>query len=116
MDWANQSGVNFDSPAYHWAVERVNEFGRATYEAHQLHPQPNGKPDMIDDAMREMAQYPEPYRWAILEYVALGPMLAGIDTVANSLSFMSYALLANPEALQRVQAEVDAAWSRGPLS
>src|SRR6266404_169752 len=111
-----QSGERFDAPAYQRAVERVNEFGRAAYEAHLLHPQPNGKPDMIDDAMRETAHYPEPYRRAILEHVALGPMLAGIDTVANSLSFMLYALLANPEARLRVQAEVDAAWSRGPLS
>ena len=71
---------------------------------------------MIDEAIQEMAQYPEAYRRAILEHVALGPMLAGIDTVANSLSFMLYALLAHPEALQRVQAEVDAAWGSGTLS
>jgi cytochrome P450 len=112
----NQSGDRFDSPQYQQAVERVNEFGHLVYEAHLLHPQPNGKPDMIDDAMRETAQYPEPYRRAILEHVALGPMLAGIDTVANSLSFMLYALLANPETRLRVQAEVDAAWSHGTLS
>jgi cytochrome P450 len=112
----NKSGDRFDSPAYQRAVERVNEFGRKAYEAHLLHPQPNSKADMIDDAMRETAQYPEPYRKVILEHVALGPMLAGIDTVANSLSFMIYALLANPDAGLRVQAEVDAAWSRGPLT
>ena len=112
----NQSGDRFDSAAYQRAVERVNEFGRTAYEAHLLHPQPNGKPDMIDDAMRETAQYPQAYRRAILEHVALGPMLAGLDTVANSLSFMLYALLAHPEVLQRVQAEVDAAWGSGTLS
>ncbi len=112
----SQSDTRFDSPAYQRAVERVNEFGRTAYEAHLRHPQPNGKPDMIDDAMRETAQYPEAYRLAILEHVALGPMLAGIDTVANSLSFMLYALLAHPEVLQRVQAEVDAVWSQGTLS
>jgi cytochrome P450 len=105
-----------DSPAYQRAVERVNEFSRKAYEAHLLYPQPNGKPDMIDEAIQETAQYPEPYGRAILEHVALGPMLAGLDTVANSLSFMIYALLANPGALQRVQAEVDAAWTHGPLT
>ena len=112
----NQSGDRFDSPAYQRAVERVNEFGRLAYEAHLRHPQPNGTPDMIDDAMRETAQYPEAYRRAILEHVALGPMLAGIDTVANSLSFMLYALLAHPDVRLRVQAEVDAAWGQGALS
>jgi cytochrome P450 len=112
----NQSDVRFDSAAYQRAVQRVNEFGRTAYEAHLQHPQPNGKPDMIDDAMRETAQYPEAYRRAILEHVALGPMLAGIDTVANSLSFMLYALLAYPDARRRVQAEVDAARGQGTLS
>jgi cytochrome P450 len=112
----NKGGAGFDSPVYQRAVERVNEFGRLAYEAHLQHPEPNGKPDMIDDAMQATAQYPEPYRRAILEHVALGPMLAGIDTVANTLSFMLYALLAHPEALQRVQAEIEAARSRGPLS
>src|SRR5260221_5359967 len=112
----SQSDARFDSPAYQRAVERVNEFGRLAYEAHLLHPQPNGTPDIIDDVMRETAQYPEPYRRAILEHVALGPMLAGSDTLANFLSFMLYALLAHPEALQRVQSEVDAARSQGMLS
>ena len=54
----SQSDARFDSPAYQRAVERVNEFGRLAYEAHLRHPQPNGTPDMIDEAMRETAQYP----------------------------------------------------------
>lgn len=112
----NKGGAGFDSAAYQRAVQRVNEFGRLAYETHLQHPEPNGKPDMIDDVMRETAQYPESSRRAILEHVALGPMLAGIDTVANTLSFMLYALLASPEALRRVQAEIEAARSRGPLS
>jgi cytochrome P450 len=112
----NKGGAGFDSPAYQRAVQRVNEFGRKAYEAHLQHSEPNGKPDMIDGAIQATAQYPEPYRRAILEHIALGPMLAGIDTVANTLSFMLYALLAHPEALQRVQAEIEAARSRGPLS
>ncbi len=112
----NQGDARFDSPAYQRAVERVNEFGRLAYEAHLQHPEPNGTPDMIDDALQATSQYPEAYRLAILEHVALGPMLAGIDTVANSLSFMLYALLAHPEVLRRVQSEVDAARSQGTLS
>ncbi len=105
-----------DSPAYQRAVERVNEFSRKAYEAHLVPPEPDDKPDMIDEAIAQAEQYPEPYRKAVLEHVGLAPMLAGIDTVANSLSFMIYALLANPGAFQRVQAEVDAAFSDGPLT
>jgi cytochrome P450 len=111
-----QETSGFDSSAYQRAVERVNEFGRKAYEAHLSHPQPNGKPDMVDEAMQATAQYPEPVRRAILEKVASGPLLAGIDTVANSLSFMLYALLAHPEIGQRVQREVDTIWSREPMS
>jgi cytochrome P450 len=112
----NKTADGFDSPVYQRSVQRVNEFARLAYEAHLAHPQPNGKPDMIDDAIRETEPYPEPYRTSIREMVALGPMLAGIDTVANSLTFMLYALLANPAAQQRVQAEVDAAWTSGSLT
>src|SRR5438132_9199602 len=68
----SQSDTRFDSPAYQRAVQRVNEFGRTAYEAHLRHPQPNGKPDMIDDAIRETAQFPEHYRRAILEHAAPG--------------------------------------------
>jgi cytochrome P450 len=112
----DHNGESLDSATYQRAVERVNEFSRKAYEAHLVHPQPTGKPDMIDEAMSGTAHLPEAYRRAILEHVALGPMLAGIDTVANSLSFMVYALLANPDTRQRVQTEVDAAFSDGPLT
>ncbi len=116
LDVSGEEGDHADAAAYKRAVERVNEFGRKVYAWHLEHPQPTGKPDMIDEAMQAAERYPEPYRKAMLERVALGPMLAGIDTVANSLSFMIYALLANPDARRRVQAEVDAAFSDGPLT
>lgn len=112
----SSKGTNeaFNSTAYQRAVERVNEFGRKAYEAHLAHPQPNGKPDMIDEAIAKAEQHAGAR--AMLGMVAVGPMLAGIDTVANSLTFAIYALLANPEARQRVQAEVDATFQDGPLT
>ncbi len=111
-----KGGESFTSDAYQRAVQRVNEFGHKAYEAHLAHPQPNGKPDMIDDAIARAEQYPADARARMMEMVALGPMLAGIDTVANSLCFMLYALLANPDVRRRVQAEVDEAFSTGPLT
>jgi cytochrome P450 len=116
LEKGNHKGESLESEKYRRAVERVNEFSRKAYEAHLIHPQPTGKPDMIDEAMQGTAHLPEAYRKVILEHVALGPMLAGIDTVANSLSFMVYAMLANLDARQRVQMEVDAAFSDGPLT
>jgi cytochrome P450 len=75
----------FASAEYKQAVERVNEFSHKAYDAHLAHPQPNGKPDMVDEAIAQAAQHPEAE--PMLRMVGLGPMLAGIDTVANSLSF-----------------------------
>ena len=114
----NTSDDHADAAVLQRAVERVNEFSRTAYEAHLAHPYPNGKPDMLDeaiDAMRD-GELPEASRLAILRIVVLAPLLAGIDTVANSLCFMLYALLAHPNAGRRVQTEVDAAWSQGMLS
>lgn len=116
MTSSQPSTESLDTPEYQRAVQRVNEFGRRAYEAHLVHPQPNGKPDMIDEAIQGATRYPEPMRQMLLEHIALGPMLAGLDTVANSLCFMLYTLLVYPEIRQRVQTEVDTAWSRGPLT
>ncbi|QBD74797.1 cytochrome P450 [Ktedonosporobacter rubrisoli] len=116
LDTKERNSASTETAAYQRAVERVNEFSRKAYEEHLRHPQPNGKPDMLDDAIAQAEGYPAHMRQNMLELVALGPMLAGLDTVANSLSFMLYALLANPEALQRVQTEIDAVLSTGPLT
>lgn len=113
---SDEASEGFASVTYRRALERVNEFGRKVYESHLAHPHPNGKPDMMDEAIAQASQYPEAQNRAMLGMVALGPMLAGLDTVANSLSFAIYALLANPDARQRVQVEVDAAFSGGPLT
>jgi cytochrome P450 len=111
-----ETGERFDSAAYQRVRERVHEFGRLAYEAHLRHPQPNGKADMLDEAITQAAEHPEALDATRLSMVVLGPMLAGLDTVANSLCFALYALLSNPEVCQRVQAEVDAAFRTGPLT
>src|SRR5579859_315398 len=79
LDSSMKSSGDLDSEAYQRASQRVREFSRKAYEAHLVHPQPTGRPDMIDDAIQEMQAYPEAYRKTMLEMVALGPMLAGID-------------------------------------
>ena len=111
-----KAGESLESATYKRAVARVHEFGLKAYQAHLEHPQPTGKPDMIDEAIARMQNYPEEQRRAMLTGVAIGPMLAGIDTVANSLCFMTYALLKYPDILRRVQAEVDSAFADGPLT
>src|SRR5258708_13264376 len=75
-----------------------------------------GKTDMIEEAGGEAAKNPGPNAQRRAGGAALGPFLAGLDTVANTCSFMIYALLDNPAVLKRVLDEVDAVFVQGPLT
>jgi cytochrome P450 len=111
QDWTPESAA-----ALQRAKERTYELARAIVQAHLEHPMPNGKPDMIDEALAETAKNPGPNAQRRAGGAAIGPFLAGLDTVANSCSFMIYALLDNPGTLKRVLAEVDATFAQGPLT
>ncbi|HEX6554830.1 MAG TPA: cytochrome P450 [Ktedonobacteraceae bacterium] len=109
--WTPESRAIFEH-----AKERTQELGRAILQTHLDHPMPNGKPDMVDEAIAAAAEDPEGSSRNDLEGVGLGVFLAGLDTVANTCSFMIYALLDHPDVLKRVLDEVDAAFSQGPLT
>lgn len=109
--WTPESRAIFEH-----AKERTQELGRAILQAHIDHPMPNGKPDMIDEAMAAAAEDPSGSSRNDLDGAGLGVFLAGLDTVANTCSFMIYALLDNPDVLKRVLDEVDACFSQGPLT
>jgi cytochrome P450 len=85
-------------------------------QAHLEHPMPTGKPDMIDEALAEAANHPGEYGRKIAEGAGLGVFLAGLDTVANTCSFMIFALLRHPDVLKHVLNEVDAAFAQEPLT
>lgn len=106
----------FSSPDYLRAKERVYELGRAILEAHRNTSVPNGKPDLVDDVLAYAAKHPEHYPESVLSGAGLGPLLAGLDTVANSCSFMFYALLKHQHALERVVTETDEVLAQGPLA
>ena len=109
--WTPESRAIFEH-----AKERTQELGRAILQAHLDHPMPNGKPDMVDEAIAAAAADPSGSSRDDLEGVGLGVFLAGLDTVANTCSFMIYALLDHPDVLERVRDEVDAAFSQGQLT
>jgi cytochrome P450 len=111
-----QARAALSSPEYLRAKERVYELGRMILEAHLAAPAPNGKPDLVDDVLADVAKHPERYPKASLSHAGLGPLLAGLDTVANSCSFMIYALLKYPEAQKRVVTEVDNVFAQGLLT
>jgi cytochrome P450 len=109
--WTPESKAQFER-----AKARAQELGRAILQAHVDHPMPNGKPDLIDEALAAGAEDPSGTIRNYTESLGLKVFLAGLDTVANSLSFMIYSLLAHPEVLKRVLVEIDAAFSQGLLT
>src|SRR5579859_5484098 len=104
------------SPRFQRAKERVMELGHTIVEAHRSVPAYERKPDLIDEALARAAAQPEFYSETRLAFAALGPLLAGLETVARTNTFMLYALLTNPDALKRVVNEADQAFEQGALS
>ena len=104
------------SPRFQQARERVMELGHIIVEAHRAAPPHDRKPDIIDGALERAAANPEVYSETRLAFSALGPLLAGLETVARTVTFMLYALLTNPAALKRVVDEADRAFEQGELT
>ena len=110
--WTPESKAEFER-----AKQRAKELGRAILQAHIDQPMPNRKPDLIDEALAAAVEDPSgSFRNYAEGLLGLKVFLAGLDTVANTCSFMIYALLAHPDVLNRVLVEVDAAFSQGPLT
>jgi cytochrome P450 len=104
------------SPEFLHAKERAYELGRIILEVHLATPVTQRKHNLMDDVLADAAKMPEKYPQNVLERAGIGPLLAGLETVANTSSRMFYALLKYPEVLERVLAEVDAVFAQGPLT
>jgi cytochrome P450 len=101
-------------PRYRRARRRVQEFVTSTIEAHRLSPPGERPADHIDDLLAARDEAGRPLADEVIRTAALGPFVAGIDTVANTLAFLLYGILANPRVAARVIAEVDELFA-GPL-
>jgi cytochrome P450 len=71
------------------------------------------EPDLVDDLLAAQAEGRHTFTERNLIIAAVGPFIAGLDTAANTCAFMMYALLGDPPALQRVQADADALFAAG---
>ena len=72
--------------------------------------------DLIDDLLELHRNDPQFFPETDLQLAALGPFFAGIETSANTASFMLYAVLKHPELLERLTAEADALFDQGTLT
>ena len=95
------------TPRYRRAKARAFAFARQTLDWHQQTPVSERWPDLIDDMSAATDLDGQKATDDDLMALALGPFFAGLDTVANTCSFMLYSLLRDPALYEQVQAEVD---------
>ena len=102
-------------PKYQRARRRF--FWRSGQEILDAHDRSvRAEPDLVDDIL---AASHEPQNQDILGkreqivMAALGPFIAGLDTVANECTFMLYALLRQPDLLAQCVAEADQLFAEG---
>lgn len=102
------------TPAYRRARASVFDLAREVIAAHQTNPAGVARPpDLIDDLLAARDENGQPLDENALVVSAIAPFFAGLDTVANTLTFMLYALLKHPDALARVTAEAQAMFAQG---
>lgn len=99
------------TPAYRQARAKTREFLVQLIAERQASPAGNG--DLIDVAMAARDLQGNTFSDDDLVVFGLGAYVAGMDTLANTLSFMIYALLKNPDVLAQVRAEADALFANG---
>lgn len=104
--------LNF--PSYKNAQRNAHEFARKVVAHHQANPPSDNRPrDLIDDFLQAHNENPERMPMNAVHAAALGPFLAGQDTVAGTSAFMLYAIISNPEIYAPVQKEVDVLFANG---
>src|SRR5882757_340348 len=104
-------------PKYRKAKARVFELGQkmiADYYAKKGTKKDEEK-NLIDDIMDAHLNNPRVMPASDLVLSLTGPYVAGLDTVANTISCFVYAVLKHPEVLARIHKEVDALFANGRI-
>lgn len=100
-----------------WKQAKANMFalGKEILELHRTDPPREGgrTPDMIDDLMAAARPDGGPFTEDDLIAFAVGPYIAGIDTLSSTLAFFVYTIAKHPAVNARAKAEVDALFDAG---
>ena len=104
-------------PKYKKAKARVFELGQKMIDNYYAKAGTKKDEDknLIDDIMDAHLRDPKVMPASDLVLTLTGPYVAGLDTVANTISCFVYAVLKHPEVLARVQKEVDALFANGRI-
>jgi len=104
-------------PRYKKAKARVTELGESMIaEFKQKYERGEAPDNLMGDIIRAHYEKPEMMPAEDLVLTMTGPYVAGLDTVANTISAMLYCVLKDKEVLRRVQAEADELFSRPELN
>jgi cytochrome P450 len=105
------------SPRYRRARARVFELSQRTIARHRATAatRRDDERNLIDDIMAAHAKDSPVIPASDLPLVLTGPYIAGMDTAANTMASLVYAILKHPEALKRIREEVDALFAGGRI-
>mgnify|MGYP000867406056 CR=1 FL=1 len=99
-------------PKYKNAKKKVMEFAKLVLEEHR-HNVIEHEPDLVDDLLAAKDWNGDSLTEDDLLAATIGPFFAGMDTVANTMGFMVYAILKHPEVYEAIQKEVDEGFADG---
>ncbi len=105
-------GFLLHMPAYKHAHRRSMELSASIIAHHKANPPVDRQPNLIDDALAAV-QNGTTLKETDLVPIALGPYIAGLDTSANTIAFMLYAIYKHPELLSDILAETGQLFSAG---
>ncbi len=99
-------------PAYKNARRRSFELAASIVAYHKANPPVDRPPNLIDDALAA-ARKGRVLSEQDLVPIALGPYIAGLDTSANTMAFMLYAICKHPEILASIRSEAGTLFANG---
>jgi cytochrome P450 len=100
------------SRRYLQARERLFEMARSIVDSHRS--EARDEPDLVDDVLLAAEAHPDLFgsEGQVLTAV-LGPFIAGLDTVANACTFMTYELMRNDDVAHACRDEADRLFAAG---
>ena len=99
-------------PKYQRARQRMIDLGNEIITDHQT--TTRSQPDLIDDILAAREKFPGLFDTnAQMVQAALGPFIAGLDTVSNECAFLLYALSNHPDILRQCVEEADVLFANG---
>ncbi len=98
-------------PRVRRAFKRMEELTQRILADHEPEKRRNKPPDTIDHLLELHRRDPQFLPETDLEVI--GPLTAGLDTVANTCAFIFYELLKRPDLREQVIAEADALFDQG---